>query len=135
MASLLSESENTGVFNNTIFRNTPLEGISMQYYRSAPVVQNNIVYGNGFAIVDHGGGAVQSHNVFSNPLFINIGALDFRLQGASAARDVGTPLSSVQFDYEGVARPQGGAYDAGAFEFRTHTPGPPAPPTNVRLVN
>jgi parallel beta-helix repeat protein len=136
------ESENTGVFNNTVVGNAA-EGIAMQYYRSAPAVRNNIVYNNGGSIVDYAGGPspnapVTSHNLTSNPLFADIASNDFRLQVRSAARDAGVVIPDVQYDYEGLPRPQGGAYDVGAFEYAAQDAGPivpPAPPTNIRLLH
>jgi len=54
--------------------------------------------------------------VNADPLFENIAASDFRLQAQSPAIDAGTN-TGVALDYFGVSRPQGGAYDIGAYEF------------------
>ena len=57
-----------------------------------------------------------------NPLFVGLATGDFHLQSASALIDKGTTLSQVANDYDGVTRPQGSAYDIGAFEFISLTP-------------
>jgi hypothetical protein len=41
---------------------------------------------------------------------------DFHLSPTSPAIDIGTTFTEVGFDYNGVARPQGAAYDMRAFE-------------------
>jgi hypothetical protein len=51
----------------------------------------------------------------------NVG--DFRLTSSSSAIDAGLNLNTadfsfVQTDLDGTARPQGAAYDIGAYEFR-----------------
>lgn len=73
-----------------------------------------------------GNGPVQtSGNVGGDPLFIDLGKLDFHLSGASPARDAGaTVLPNNPFvvgtnratDKDGVVRPQGKAFDLGAYE-------------------
>jgi parallel beta-helix repeat protein len=52
---------NTTVNGNTIYNNTPLEGILIQMATNT-VVKDNIVYGNGTQIVNQGTGTVLSNN-------------------------------------------------------------------------
>jgi len=54
--------------------------------------------------------------ISADPLFVNAFA-DFHLLVASPAIDAGATLSEVTTDYDGTARPQGSAYDIGAYEF------------------
>ena len=51
-----------------------------------------------------------------NPHFVNAAANDFHLTASSAAIDQGVTLSGFSNDYEGGFRPQGAAWDMGAFE-------------------
>lgn len=51
-----------------------------------------------------------------NPLFVNESTLNFRLQVGSPLINTGTNLPSVAVDLDGVSRPQGAAWDIGAFE-------------------
>jgi hypothetical protein len=62
--------------------------------------------------------------------FVNAGAHDYRLSAASAAADRGVAIAEVSADREGTARPQGAAYDIGAYE----RPARPAPPSNLRII-
>jgi hypothetical protein len=70
---------------------------------------------------------LQGHEAgsFSIPfasLFVNAGAVDYRLPSGSAAIDHGAALPDVAQDLEGRARPAGPAFDIGAFELPV-TPG------------
>ncbi len=56
-----------------------------------------------------------------NPKFIeytgNHNSNDYHLQSTSPAVNAGATLNEVLIDFDGVSRPQGTAYDIGAFEF------------------
>ena len=56
----------------------------------------------------------------TDPLLFSPAIYDFHLTRNSTAIDGGLTLSGVTNDYEGVVRPQGTAYDIGAYEF--HVP-------------
>jgi hypothetical protein len=51
----------------------------------------------------------------ADPLFIDVANTNFHVQPSSPAIDAGT-TTSVGNDYDGVSRPQGKAYDIGAYE-------------------
>ncbi|WP_143306711.1 PKD domain-containing protein [Chitinophaga vietnamensis] len=56
--------------------------------------------------------------------FVNPAAGDFHLQATSPLIDKGLDLSTtlgLKTDFDGVSRPQGKAFDAGAYEYRTGT--------------
>lgn len=84
--------------------------------------------------------------ITSDPMFLDLGLKNFHLQSASPAKDAGITISSSNTynnympwngnpsDDEGVARPQGPAFDIGAFEFFTGSDQRPNPPTNVSAV-
>ena len=64
-------------------------------------------------------------NINADPQFIDLGKFDFRLRDTSPARDAGsTVLPNNPFvvgngsarDKDGMARPQGKAFDLGAYE-------------------
>ncbi|HZU32780.1 MAG TPA: choice-of-anchor Q domain-containing protein [Candidatus Angelobacter sp.] len=88
-----------------------------------------------------------TNNLSVDPLFVNRAGADFHLTSTSPAKDAGvTMLPSNSFtanlgttpkDKDGVARPQGTAFDMGAYEFFTGSSTPPPtenPPTNVRVT-
>ncbi len=75
----------------------------------------------------------------TNPLFAQfnnsgIGPNDFHLQSSSPVINSGATISSVTSDYDGISRPQGSAYDIGAYEY-VGTPSsdtqPPTIPANI----
>jgi hypothetical protein len=84
--------------------------------------------------------------ITGDPMFLDLGLKNFHLQSASPAKDAGITISSNNTyknympwngnpsDDEGVPRPQGPAFDIGAFEFFTGSDQRPNPPTNVSAV-
>jgi len=107
------------IYNNTVYGN--VTGITMNSDSSGALVKNNIVYQSG-SITNNGSGTVQANNLVgsgstNNPQFVNAGSANFALQAGSPAIDHGTTLSEVTTDFAGVSRPQGTAYDIGAYEF------------------
>ena len=127
-------------------------------------MKNNVVYESGgtfrvywgvlytsLASLKVGTGKAQDCLV-SDPKFINGTANDFHLQSASSAKDAAAtpatytalfatrfPGSSIAYDPDGISRPQGSAWDIGAYEYvsgdPTPTPTPtPAAPENLQIV-
>lgn len=112
---------------------------------------NNIIYqdaGNGLIQLPSQMGAFNfNHNAWYNgspgaaagpgdvalpPLFVNPGAntaAGYALQPASPLIDAGASVSQVGDDYAGTLRPQGAAYDIGAFEYLPPTSTPTSTPT------
>ena len=72
---------------------------------------NNLWYGGGTAP------SCTTSNVIADPLFANAGGDDFHLQATSPAKDHGTTVTTLKTDLEGIRRPQGAAYDIGAYEY------------------
>jgi hypothetical protein len=67
----------------------------------------------------------EAHGQEGDPLFMALpsggvtGSGDYRLQATSPCKNVGVDLSTVlTTDYAGVTRPQGAAWDIGAYEYR-----------------
>jgi uncharacterized protein (TIGR03437 family) len=80
-----------------------------------------------FGTVPSGGGITVTNPVTGDPRFVSTAGDDFRLQPSSPAINRGTSTVNtvVTKDYYGIPRPQGGAFDIGAFEYEeTHTSGP-----------
>jgi hypothetical protein len=65
------------------------------------------------------------HSIFADPRFKGIEGRDLSLLAGSPALDAGTPLAEAVVDYAGITRPQGGAYDIGAFEMAPQSLAPP----------
>jgi parallel beta-helix repeat protein len=124
---------NNQVYNNTIYSND-LAGIYIDPTAPNSIINNNIIYNNGSGIVDGGAtGTVLSNNLTTDPKFVNVSANDFSLQASSPAINAGMTISVVTTDMKGVARPQGAAYDIGAYEYSQGTTPLPAP-NNLRAV-
>jgi hypothetical protein len=65
----------------------------------------------------------------------NMAQGDWHLQATSPAVDAGATIAQVTTDLDGTTRPQGSAYDIGAYEYNTGTTiVRPNPPTNLQLV-
>jgi parallel beta-helix repeat protein len=58
-----------------------------------------------------------SHSIITSPAEVFAGPNDYHLHPKSPALDAGLTLPTVKADIEGRSRPQGAAYDIGAYEF------------------
>lgn len=112
------------IYNNTII-NPGNDGALIFNEITTNEFKNNIVVGTdpAYAAVNVGSGATvtSSNNVYqigtAGLAFADVSAHDYRLTAGSSAIDVGANLSpDVTTDIEGLARPFGSAYDAGAHE-------------------
>jgi parallel beta-helix repeat protein len=112
--------------NNTIYKNGGA-CVHLGPGVSNPEIRNNICYQNGGTFYNQGSGLTESHNLSTNPLFFDIGNLDFRLQSVSPAIGAGLNLISVGIvdDILNVLRPVTGAWTIGAVEMLGS--GQPAP--------
>jgi|CXWL01.1.fsa_nt_gi parallel beta-helix repeat protein len=128
------------VYNNTVYGNKGWGlGLSMSSVNGTPTsadnnfARNNIVYANDTGGTGHGDlYAIDSYGIFdynltTNPQMANPGGGDFRLTANSlSAINKGANLAPiVTDDIIGTPRPQGTAYDIGAYEYGASTP-PPA---------
>jgi hypothetical protein len=113
-------------YNNTVTANAG-GGINIGNGDATPsgtIVKNNITYGNtGTDYQNWGTGTVAGNNlcssgcaVTSDPVFVGGG--NYHIQTSSPAKDAGVTLSTVfTTDKDGIPRPQGAAWDIGAYEF------------------
>jgi parallel beta-helix repeat protein len=120
------------VYNNTIYSNNGFCAFIGTGSTNA-VVENNICWRNTYdSVYNYGAGSAVVNNLTVNPMFVSESSKDFRLQAGSPAIDKGVAISIVSNDYLGALRPQGLAYDLGAYEY-TAVGSPPAlaAPTNL----
>jgi Right handed beta helix region/Protein of unknown function (DUF1565) len=136
--------KNSLIANNTVIKSTSNNGVGDGIIVGTGAdnvrVVNNIVYQDELAIYGAQGAGVTVQNnlldsvsslqagatgisvrgmIYGNPGFVSgtgYTAQNYKLQASSPAVNKGLALSQVFLDYERVARPQGGAYDIGAFE-------------------
>jgi hypothetical protein len=116
---------------NNIFLNSG-SGIASNSYNLALLTITNNYFGTAtFGTVSGYKGSNYING--GDPKFVNAGANDFHLQSSSPAIDKGTTLTSFNYDYDRIVRPQGTAWDMGAFEYTSGTP-TLAPPKNLRIT-
>lgn len=110
------DNSGIGLYNNTI-TNVSGYGINLDVSSSGLAARNNIAFSN-FVDITDGSGATKTNNLTADPLFVNAAAHNYQIQAGSAARDVATALASFfTTDLLGVPRPQGPAWDIGAYEY------------------
>jgi parallel beta-helix repeat protein len=135
---------NVKIYNNTLFANRK---IALSIYGTTRDVTNVEIKNNifdltnskgsdaGHVVNGRGNTSLVLHNnlywpkplrlyklsdsspIIGDPRFVNPGERDFHLLPGSAAIDKGIPLGEVSHDKDGVKRPQGTAFDLGAYEF------------------
>lgn len=78
-----------------------------------------------------GGGHDQHSTLYNpaNPLLVNQAGNDYHLIAGSQATNIGTTVTGVPDDLDGIPRPQGAAFDTGCYEFVEACPGDVTDPT------
>lgn len=133
-----SGSPNAATVKNNIFMNNGIYGYITDGGGSPDTVDYNIVYANG---VNYQGISKPTHDVNSDPLFLNAATKDFRLGAGSPAIDKGVNLGTpynLALDPTAIASPgtldqnsAGTGWDIGAF---VYLPNRLAPPTDLTAV-
>ena len=121
--------------NLRIWNNTVGSGVG-QVFRAASSTASGLTVRNllVFASTLPGEASHASNRAVGAGAFVNPAAHDYRLAPGSDGIDAGVTIAEVTTDRDGVSRPQGPAYDIGAFERAVGAPKPPAAPANVRIV-
>jgi parallel beta-helix repeat protein len=110
---------NCKIYSNTLYNNYGY-GIDIDQSSTGVIVRNNISTNNRATDINNqASGTIISNNMTTDPLFLNPSGNDFRLKSGSGAIDRGIDLSSIGIttDVSGVNRPQGSAFDIGAYEY------------------
>jgi hypothetical protein len=118
------ESIGHKVYNNTAMHNAGA-GLRILQRGDFAIIKNNIF--NGQLSIDGGATDLTIENNYAacstcaQPAFVDPTNGDYRLQSGDARIDAGQNLTSVGVtqDIDGIARPQGSAFDLGAYEFTT----------------
>lgn len=146
---------NNNIFENNIFyengvgtqSDSGAQGIQWQSSGGNNLVKNNLFHATlpgstvDFISSQPGTFYTESGSVHANPLFVNgpaqlPAAPDFQLQSGSPAIDKGLSIPTITtVDLKGTTRPQGPAYDIGAYEVLTGSADTtaPDPPRNVAV--
>ncbi|MBZ5515237.1 MAG: right-handed parallel beta-helix repeat-containing protein [Acidobacteriia bacterium] len=86
------------------------------------IYRNNLVFQNSSSNFSLQHGNTASGTVSADPQFVNFtgdSTGDYHLQAGSPAIDAGTSENAPTADFDGVRRPQGTAWDIGAYEYIT----------------
>jgi parallel beta-helix repeat protein len=131
--SLAAANLNNAAYNNTIYGNTA-DGIKVNTSNITDTqLINNLVVGNATQITNNGTSTVQISNHTTGVITdCTLSTSDFRLKSGAPCIDAGTTIATVTNDFVGVLRPQGGAYDIGAYEVGGTDPSL-APPQNLTI--
>ena len=126
-------TNNSYVENNSVYNNSGF-GIFVGDKAKNSNVVNNIAYLNKRDNIGlkNQTGTTSSHNMTTDPLFMNANAKDFRLKAQSPAIDKGMFINSISDDFTGNSRPHGSNYDIGAYEEISE--GDSSPPTSPQSV-
>jgi hypothetical protein len=132
---VVRSSSNIEIYNNTVVGTNPNtidRGADIDYAGSTTVTVKNNIVSMGFL----GSGATCDHNMFINGAaancgtnnvtassggFVNASTADYHLTSASVAIDKGTTVPYATTDRDVISRPQGAAYDIGAYEYKAAT--------------
>ncbi len=103
------------MYNNIIIDTNGFNYVPATYQRAPNNYENNIWYSTNVSSPVLPSWDLTA--ISQDPLFTSPSTNDFTLQYSSPAIDAGTALASVPDDFLGISRPQGSAYDIGAFEY------------------
>jgi hypothetical protein len=121
--------QNTRLFNVTVGRNVTRAFQAASSQNSVLDVRNFLLLGSSLPAQAAG----ESNLAVPASAFVDAAQHDYQLASGSPAVDAGETLPAVSHDRLGTARPQGAAYDIGAFE-RIVTTGSPSAPQNLRII-
>ncbi|MGE4092153.1 MAG: right-handed parallel beta-helix repeat-containing protein [Candidatus Binatia bacterium] len=128
--------ESATTANNSVVRNSVFDPAAVRIQWGSGAVYGSLNEFSG--ATGKGQGSIQA-----NPRFVDIANKDFRLTPSSSAVNTGLTHSvynifqqrygiDISKDVNGTSRPQGGAFDIGAYEFVSTTAlQPPAAPSNL----
>ena len=108
-----NDIERLRIVNSTIGRNVPRAFRAAESHRQGLEVRNLLVLGT----LPSEAASHRSNLAVGPNAFVNTAADDYRLVRGSPAIDAGVAIAEVTTDRAGRPRPQGRAFDAGAFEF------------------
>jgi hypothetical protein len=111
------DSKTTGVFRNNVVYATSEYAYILRYPSGGThtTIDHNLFYDpHGYTGQSN---TLGSNYVTANPSFVSTSGLDFRLQSTSPAINIGSSSGAPSTDYAGNTRPNGTAYDVGAYEY------------------
>ena len=107
------------IVNNNIVVNNGYWGIREMGRVGVNYYTDNLLYGNASGDYSLNGGGTPSGTIHADPMFVNyqpVSGGDYHLRTGSPAIDHGTSSNAPSYDMDLQPRPQGSAYDIGAYE-------------------
>jgi uncharacterized protein (TIGR03437 family) len=117
---MLWDSTGTVIIRNNIFYAPRRQAITQDIFSSTScTVDNNIVFGAGVSLGAPSACSSDNNRLNTDPMLVNAttAPYDFHLTAGSPAIDTGATVPAAPADIDGVPRPQGSAYDVGAYEY------------------
>ncbi|MDR4498088.1 MAG: hypothetical protein MRK02_09250 [Candidatus Scalindua sp.] len=109
--------EDITIKNNIFYYTaTKTDPVYTNYSKPNPIMDNNMYYNTTDRHSDKDDDDTSVNSFVGNPLFVNAGNGDFKLNRNSPAIDKGSFIGSPEDDYYGNPRPYGFSCDIGAFE-------------------
>ena len=108
-------SPGTGVFTNCLFYSSGTNPLSGGATPTITYCGFESTVTSGYATANN------CINTISSASFADAASNDYHLSSGSTARDAGTTIAACNPDLEGMTRPQGVAYDMGAYELDATT--------------
>jgi hypothetical protein len=108
------EAADTTIANNVVANNVNYSIRSYRLTGTGNHVIRNIVWGSAEPFGTFTGGLIRRENLIADPAFVS--STNYHLTSDSPAIDRANPDYVVDEDFEGTPRPQGAAFDIGAFE-------------------
>lgn len=143
-----SPSEGPSIIKNNIVMDAAQHQIAFQSaVAETHIIDNNLYYDStgskiglwsGGSTLDFAGWKAacgcDQNSLNADPVFVTTGVTpDLQLQTSSPAKDTGVTIGSITTDLLGMTRPQGSAYDMGAYEFVVGGGGSPDITSNLAL--
>jgi hypothetical protein len=122
---MLWDSNGSVTIRNNIFYAPRTQAITYSNFRPAScAIDHNLVFPPGTSLGNPPGCSTSNNLLGPDPLLINPASMpnSFDLSPGSPAIDAGAEVPEASHDIGGVLRPQGSAYDIGAYELSTAIP-------------
>jgi hypothetical protein len=117
---LLANACAVGLHNATLWNNGSISARSVETSSAGTPDISNVIFNVaptlGSGVTTSGSGNLTLPATADTTWFIDAAGGNFRLLAGAPAVDTGVTLASVPLDFDGIVRPQGSAYDVGAFE-------------------